>query len=748
MTSLCITGSSQRTLDYFADALREAGANAAVPALRKEKLSIAQWHQKVIATHAQSSSSARLKPGRTWDQMAVDIFYANDKFPLWFWADESSVKVLNYWLEFDTATQFIFVHTPPQMALVTALEDGKDSLLALEEALQNWCLRTQAMLSAQLSHPERCVFIQGPEVLIEPAAHIRALAENWQLPLQSSQTPPGAEQADNALERYVLGNLLHRYPHAIELDNEVRARLLATPQTSTTHKPLILDQVLAELSKNKSIIEEVMAEREKLQEQLESTNQLLLANRAESTKVLNQQSIDHAKSLQLLKEKNAKALQQIELDNTQNVQKLIAEHSTTTLNAQIKSEEAIDKLHEQQVGLAQENTVLQAKLDACVLDHHQNIDTVKQAHAETLVENALLLNQLHYTQEDLEHYISADQDRQTEMHQLHKRIQRIFQRIPNYWEIESITAEAIGPPGRATIQWNLTNAYLNDYLIPTLSFQSRLTNDGAEILIQRPAISTAGDAWIRWPAEFANAKEFPCMPNAGGPFAGNNAILSGLSTSGWQRLQLLIKHLITHLENPTNIILPGKTDKRALVAGFKKLLATLANWPMVFRYDDVQLVGNDRTIDYQALGIRLSSLSLGEHSWPELEYRVSSVDQSSGSFGENPRLEFYENTRGALQHWFAESQDSKGAKLELRFAKPNAMDINVWAVLSETDRLLIAGLVGSLSAQLNLLQQNNLSLLVPWQEWQALGRTIREILVKNSTAVSKRMVVDVERVGL
>jgi hypothetical protein len=238
------------------------------------------------------------------------------------------------------------------------------------------------------------------------------------------------------------------------------------------------------------------------------------------------------------------------------------------------------------------------------------------------------------------------------------------------------------------------------------------------------------------------------MPTAGGPYAGNNAILSRLSTSGWARLLLLIKNLITHLESSTDIKLPERTDKKALLAGFKRLLATLANWPVVFRFDEIQLIGNDRSNGYQALGIRLSNLSLGQHSWAELEYRVSTVDQNPSLFGENPRLEFHESSRAALQNWFAESQDSKGKKLELRFAKPDAMDVDVWKKLSETDRLLIAGLVGNLPVQLDLLKKNNLTLLLPWQDWLSLSKSLREILAKNPALASKRIVADVERTDL
>jgi hypothetical protein len=194
----------------------------------------------------------------------------------------------------------------------------------------------------------------------------------------------------------------------------------------------------------------------------------------------------------------------------------------------------------------------------------------------------------------------------------------------------------------------------------------------------------------------------------------------------------LIKHLIGYLDSPAALNLPAEIERHTLLNGLNGLQATLAKWPLMFRYDDAQLIDNQQDGGYQALGIRLNNLSLGANRWSSLEYRLATFDQGATSFGQNPRLEFHECSRNTLQNWFAESHDSRGPKLELRFAKPDALDTKVWGTLSETDRLLIAGLVSGLPAQLTSLQQANPALPLPWQDWHALSTTVKKILAKNS----------------
>lgn len=682
MKSLCITGSVQSTLDPFAEALLKAGAKSAVPALRNKKVSIAQWHQKVLATQT-GSPSAPLKPGRAWDQLAIDIFYANDNHPLWLWADENSVHFLDYWLEFDANTQFVLMHTSPHLALVAALEEGSNTLLALETVLQEWCSRTQAMLNFHLRHPDRSIFIESLQAISEPNIPVQALAKHWQLPLQLIENTAVPEAAAQYLELYLVTNLLQRHPHAVELHNEVRARLLITSVPNTFDTPPVLDQVLADLLVKRRELLSVHSTNHELEQRLHT-----------------------------------------------NVQ--------ASLQTELKNQKVLKKLHEAQNKLEQEKLALQSQLKDLMLEQSKLHETIEQAQNETLVENELLLHQLHYTQEELEQHLMVDQNRQAKLEQSQNRLQKMLQRFPDYWDVDNIQLYQVDSTDQDIIQWNLKNVYLDNCLIPTLDFKTRQKNGMLGIFIQRSADSKAGEDWLRWPSGFENATELPCMPVTGAANFGNNAVLSGLSTRDWERMQLLVKHLIVYLDGPATLNLPIEISRHALLKGLKGLQAILAKWPLVLRFDDAQIIDNHQDMNYRALGIRLNNLSIGDNRWPTLEYRLATVDQDSASFGQNPRLEFHEHSRNTLQNWFAESNDSRGPKLELRFAKPNALDTKVWGTLSDTDRLLIAGLVGSLPLQLASLQQTNLTLTPPWHDWHVLATTLKEILAMNSTNTQHR----------
>jgi hypothetical protein len=676
MKSLCITGSVQSTLDQFAQVLLKAGAKAALPALRNEKMSITQWHQKALARQSDSTSAA-LTPDRKWDRPAIDIFNANDNHPLWLWADENSIQVLDYWLKFDASTLFVLVHTSPHLALVAALEDGNNTLLALETVLQQWFSRTQAMLNFHLRHPNRSVFIESLQASSEPGIHVQALAKHWQLPLQPTEISSAYTAAEQYLELYIATNLLQRHPHAAELHNEVRARLLITSAPNTVGTSPVLDQVLADLLVKRRDLLSAHAANQELEQRL------------------------HA---------NVQASRQAEHEN----------------------QNALKKLHKAQSKLEQEKLALQSQLQELTLEHRRQQDTIEQVQNEISVENELLLHQLHYTQEELEQRLIADQSRQTELEQSRTRLQKMLHRFPDYWDVEDIQLHRINNKEQHIVQWNLKNVYLDNHFVPTLDLQTRLENGIAGVFIQRSADSKIGEDWLRWPRGFEDATELPCMPSPGAASFGNNAVLSGLSTRDWEHLQLLIKHLIVYLDSPAALNLAAEIERHTLLNGLNRLQATLVKWPLMFRYDDAQLIDNQQDGAYQALGIRLNNLSLGANRWSSIEYRLATSDQGAASFGQNPRLEFHECSRNTLQNWFAESHDSRGPKLELRFAKPDALDTKVWGALSETDRLLIAGLVSGLPAQLTSLQQANPALPLQWQDWHALSTTVKKILAKNS----------------
>ena len=670
MKSLCITGSVQSTLDQLAEALLKAGAKAAVPALRNQKVSIAQWHQNALAAQTGSSFLAPLELDRVWDQLALDIFYANQSHPVWFWADENSIHLLDYWLGFDPNTHFVLVHTSPQEELIGALNEGKETLLALETVLQEWCLRTQAMLRFHLRYPTRSVFVDSHLAANQPGSYLQAMAEHWQLPLQPTEVQGTKNVPDQHLDIYIIRHLLHRHPSAAELHNEVQARLIMSADHTITPNP-VLDQVIAD-------------------------------HLARKRGLLGLQFANHTLERRLqIKEKEMQAIEQ-------------------------EKQKALSNLSELHVGFSQEKIALQTHVNNLSRSHKRQERKVTHAHNHTLAENAALLHELHHTQEAFEANLALRILERQQLECLQGRLKNVLNKFPDYWELEAIDIKPIKTKTKTKtkiLQWHINNVYLDDLKFRELRFQTHLTNGIAGIVFQRPLKGGAP-----WPKALLDKEELSCLPTQGTAYQGDNYTISRLGISDWKYVNILVTKLIALLSDASFIQFPASVDKGALKNGLSTLAGTLINWPMVLRYDDVQLSESTKGNEYQCIGIKFKNLSLGNIEAPEFNYRIATVDESTASFGQHPRIEFPESNQNLLQNWFIESNDERGARLELRFSKPDAMDTHVWNLLGEKDRILISGLVSTLPFQLGELQCSNPDVNIPWGDWHALSLSVKDIL--------------------
>ncbi|SEJ34615.1 hypothetical protein SAMN04244572_03615, partial [Azotobacter beijerinckii] len=384
--------------------------------------------------------------------------------------------------------------------------------------------------------------------------------------------------------------------------------------------------------------------------------------------------------------------------------------------------------------LSAEKTTLQANLDALTKEHEQQHSKLDESENE----NQQLLIQLHQTQEELERYLLQYQSSQEQLGKQQTRLQKILQRHPDYWDFNTLEINLVeSDSSQQIVQWRLTELYIGERLIPEIRFKTCLANGLAGIVIQRTEGTGSPAPLLRWPNGFATAEELPCIPTRGPSTQGNNAALSGLGTSDWDTIQRLAKQLAGLLAQPTENRLPKQLNSAALRNGLLAFAKTLAGWPKMLRYDSIQLQEALCNQGYERLGISLGNLCLGHSHWPAFDYRLATVDIEPHPFGQNPRLEFPDgSSRNVLQNWFAESTDSHGSRLELRFARPNAMDTNVWGALSQNDQQLIGTLIKTLPLQLEDLKQAYPAASRPWQDWQAMAGmlrdTLRDILIRTT----------------
>ena len=346
------------------------------------------------------------------------------------------------------------------------------------------------------------------------------------------------------------------------------------------------------------------------------------------------------------------------------------------------------------------------------------------------LENEKLLFQLHQSQESHENYILRYTASRKKLMSQSKKIKKILESLTGYWDIESIDVSDTDSSG-ATQIWKIKGLYDSEDVSTNIELESCTQSGITAITLKRIASGVKLPNWLKWPDEYASAERLPCIPSTGNAYEGTNAVLSSLSTSDWKKLRALIKHMIQALDATTDERYKVKTDRKTLKKGLERLCQVLNNWPTIVRYDGITLNDNLTSETYERLSLTLRNLCIGEHIWPLIDYRFSSVNPSK-IFGENPRLEFLESTSAAFENWSVESDETLGRRLELRFAQPNAMDTEVWSVLSDRDRIMVSGIIGSLERQLATLRKESFSTSSSWAKWHALAETIKGILIINT----------------
>ena len=92
MTPLFITGSPAHVQPLL-DHLHASGLQPALPLPRDARITLANWHQRVLADH--SGARGPVAPGRMWEQLAIDLFLANIDQPQWAWGHPDSLALLD-----------------------------------------------------------------------------------------------------------------------------------------------------------------------------------------------------------------------------------------------------------------------------------------------------------------------------------------------------------------------------------------------------------------------------------------------------------------------------------------------------------------------------------------------------------------------------------------------------------------------------------------------------------------------------
>jgi hypothetical protein len=352
-------------------------------------------------------------------------------------------------------------------------------------------------------------------------------------------------------------------------------------------------------------------------------------------------------------------------------------------------------------------------------------NTLAKQLEETKQESELLLLQLHQVQEELEHYFLQFQEAQRKVSDADHRWQRMLQRTPAYCDFESIEVlsdnAAVGEHGETqarTTAWRIKNLTAAGRTIAQLEFKTVLESGQAHFVIPR---SDGAAGWLtRWPASGTEQTEL-VVPR--------DALVADIATQDWQLLKLLGKLLATTLLSPEKLQAPAHFQAEDVREGIHHLGDALEKSPEVLRYDTVTLKREQVNPDYEHLWLSLQNLSLGERQWDAFEFRLSCANVGPKRFGTHPKLEFPEHVGQApFANWFDESYDDFGAKLELRFALPDAMDITIWGRLAAPDQAFLQALVQCLPSMLGTLQHAGTKLKRAWTDWTHMAAEVQRVV--------------------
>ena len=110
------------------EALSQAGLGRSQPSYR-ESLSPTELHEKIFKAYELDpfdlNAIAAIRPGKVWQNLAVDLFAGNMEQKNWGWADDKSVWLLEFWKELDPQVHFVLVYSTPEFALGKALIDSQ-----------------------------------------------------------------------------------------------------------------------------------------------------------------------------------------------------------------------------------------------------------------------------------------------------------------------------------------------------------------------------------------------------------------------------------------------------------------------------------------------------------------------------------------------------------------------------------------------------------------------------------------------
>ena len=338
----------------------------------------------------------------------------------------------------------------------------------------------------------------------------------------------------------------------------------------------------------------------------------------------------------------------------------------------------------------------------------------------------LLLRQLHKVQEELEFYYLEYRAEKKRADTIESKWEKMLNKYPYYIDCDNIICQ--NSSDNQGLFWSLENIEIFNRSIDFLQLETLLWQDKIIFrFVEKQDKDLPLLVWNPNSKDNQNNNEFIVCP-----LIVNDAIQQ-LATTDIILLKNLSVLFFQQLQNNKDGIIVSNPNINLFINMFRQIPDFLDNvLPKTLRFDELYIKDYEELGEYENLTFHLTNISFANKLYKNFEFRLACANIQDNQFGTDPKLEFSEEFgKIILENWFAESEDNYGSKLELRFAIPNAMDINVWDKLSQNDKNFIYNLVNLLPnriTQLSKINTNEKMFSRSFDDWINLANTIKNIL--------------------
>lgn len=688
MKILCITGMSEPDLKQSYDLLRRAGMAGELTSERNPDLDMKEWHKRFFAGETQPDSIRH--PGRSWELLAGDLFIANMNLPLWGWYESLSTWLLDFWADFEPKIRFLLVCTPPDYQLARAVEDVAGPPPDAADITASWMEHHRRLLEFYHRLNDRCLLVDARDCAIHVGDLVQHCADEWYMPLGETGNEAPGPAPPGTLAAHLAADFLRAQPEAAALWREMNATLTRfgpAPEKKIIPAAEIISsfRALCDRSREQQRIADLEAGISGLQNDLKKVRSELTSAGSEIEKARDEQG------------------------------KLAAQH-----------EKQVETLAAERDRLRAESSGLK-----------ERFDTLTRQQRETVEENDLLLQQLHQVQEELERYYLENRDADTRLEQAEARWRRMLDHHPEYCDYGSVTIDPVEEEPES-LSWDIRDLEIAGRRFPELRVTTFELAGVAGFRILRDGQENAAGPLLRWPAAASGEQRLTIIPVAetSEDVKARVALLRSLAAGDWQLFQRLSGFFKNCLQKHALAGHLPRDRRISAQAAFDRFLELAAAFPASLRFDTVSLHREHIDENYEHLWLVLENVRYRDLECSNFGFRLACANVGPDAFGSDPRLEFpAAAAEESLKSWFEESRDDFGPKLEVRFALPDAMDLDVWQKLASEDEALIKALVQQLPDILTELRESRVTIERPWEDWLELSRNIERI-VKEQTGGS------------